>query len=119
MVGNSSKNCFTPPNHPISPTHKPTSSPVRRDPSRVAGAPRQTPSVQCCGDSTRSPAKALFAAAIERDDADDSCDDEDDDLDGEELADEVENEDHGTGCDEALVPEVLPAGSRRPASGPT
>lgn len=57
------------------------------------------------------------------DDDDDSGDDDgddDDDLDGEEDAVVVEDEDHGTGdAIETVVPEVLPAGARRPAPEPS
>ena len=38
-----------------------------------------------------------------------------DDLDGEEDAEVIEDEDHGNGdTAEVVVPEVLPAGARRP-----
>ncbi len=47
-------------------------------------------------------------------------DDEDSELADAVDADEiVEEEDHANGDGEALIPEVLPAGSRRPLSGPT
>jgi hypothetical protein len=50
------------------------------------------------------------------DDDDDGGEDDDDgdDLDGEEDAEVIEDEDHGNGDTEAVVPEVLPAGARRP-----
>ena len=49
------------------------------------------------------------------DDDDDGEDDDDgDDLDGVEDAEVIEDEDHGNGDTEALVPEVLPAGAHRP-----
>ena len=50
------------------------------------------------------------------DDDDDSEEDDDgDDLDGEGDADVIEDEDHGNGdTAEVVVPEVLPAGARRP-----
>lgn len=48
--------------------------------------------------------------------ADDDDDDDDDDMDGEEDADVVEDEDHGSGATDAIVPDlILPAGARRPA----
>ena len=52
----------------------------------------------------------------DNDDEDDDDDDDDgDDLDGEEDAEVIEDEDHGNGdAAEAVVPEVLPAGARRP-----
>ncbi len=57
------------------------------------------------------------------DDDDDSGDDDGDDdegLDGEDDAVVVEDEDHGTGdAIETVVPEVLPAGARRPAPEPS
>ena len=48
----------------------------------------------------------------EEDDDDDDGDDDGDDLDGEEDAEVIEDEDHGNGDTEAVVPEVLPAGAR-------
>ena len=54
----------------------------------------------------------------DNDDDDDDDDDDDgggDDLDGEEDAEVIEDEDHGNGdTAEVVVPEVLPAGVRRP-----
>ena len=61
-------------------------------------------------------------AGEEEDDDGDGAPDDDEDS---ELADAVdadeviEEEDHGTGEGDALIPEVLPAGFRRPATGPT
>ena len=55
---------------------------------------------------------------VDDDDADgedsDGEDDEDSDLADAVDADEIEEEDHGTG-DAPIVPEVIPAGARRPA----
>ncbi len=54
------------------------------------------------------------------DDDDDSDDDDGDDLEGEEDAEVIEEEDHGNGDPvEAVVPEVIPAGARRPAQEPS
>lgn len=54
------------------------------------------------------------------DDNDDGGEEEDDDEDSELAdavdADEVEEEDHGNGDSVTVVPEVLPAGARRPAA---
>lgn len=53
----------------------------------------------------------------EEEDEDEDEDDEDQsDLSDAVDLDAVEEEDHGNGALEALVPEVLPAGSRRPAA---
>lgn len=50
------------------------------------------------------------------DDEPDDDDDDDSDLADAVDADEVEEEDHGGGDVESVVPEVLPAGARRPAA---
>lgn len=56
-------------------------------------------------------------AAGERDEEDDEEEDEEQsDLSDAVDLDEVEEEDHGNGDGEALVPEVLPAGARRPVA---
>jgi hypothetical protein len=66
-------------------------------------------------------AQGGLADAVNGDNDDDDDDDEGgeddddgDDLDGEEDAEVIEDEDHGNGDTEAVVPEVLPAGARRP-----
>ena len=52
----------------------------------------------------------------DEDDDDSEEDDDGDDLDGEEDAEVIEDEDHGNGdTAEVVVPEVLPAGARRPS----
>ncbi len=64
-------------------------------------------------------------AAVAGDEEDDDGEVAPDDDEDSELADAVdadeivEEEDHGNGDGEALIPEVLPAGSRRPPPGPT
>ena len=63
-------------------------------------------------------AQGGLAEAVNGDDDDDydSDDDDGDDLDGEEDAEVIEEEDHGNGdAVETVVPEVIPAGARRPA----
>ncbi len=61
-------------------------------------------------------AEAVNGDNDDEDDDDDSDDDEDgNDLEGEEEAEEIEEEDHGNGdAVETVVPEVIPAGARRP-----
>ena len=62
-------------------------------------------------------AQGGLSDAVNGDDDDDDSeeDDDGDDLDGEEDAEVIEDEDHGNGdAAEAVVPEVLPAGARRP-----
>jgi hypothetical protein len=60
-------------------------------------------------------------AAVDGEDADEEGEDGEDDEDSELAdavdADEVEEEDHGTGDVEAVVPEVLPAGTRATEGG--
>ncbi len=53
----------------------------------------------------------------ERDDDGPDEDDDDSELADAVDADEIEEEDHGHGEVEAVVPEVLPAGARRPEGG--
>ena len=60
----------------------------------------------------------------DEDGQDDDVDDDDDDDEPSELAEAVdaefvEEEDHGHGDVETVIPEVLPAGARRDASGLT
>ena len=58
-------------------------------------------------------AQGGLSDAVNGDNDDD--DDDGDDLDGEEDAEVIEDEDHGNDDEaEAVVPEVLPAGARRP-----